>query len=60
MLNHIIVTYDSISNEFTYARKHHPSPNNFIPILRCINCGTFIGLDNGTDVEITHEGIKST
>jgi hypothetical protein len=60
MLNHIIVTYDSISNKFTYARKHHPSPNNFKSILRCINCGNFIGFDNGTDIEITHEGIKST
>ena len=50
MLNHIIVTYDSISNKFTYAKKHHPSQNNFKSILRCINCGCFIGFDNGTDI----------
>ena len=59
LVNHVIIIYDSISNKFTFTRKHHPSPNNFTTILSCINCGNFIGFDNGTDIEITHEGIKS-
>ena len=60
MVNHVLIIYDSISNKFTFTRKHHPSPNDFTTILNCINCGNFIGFDNGTDIEITHEGIKST
>ena len=59
MVNHVLIIYDSISNKFTFTRKHHPSPNDFTTILSCINCGNFIGFDNGTDIEITHEGIKS-
>ena len=59
MVNHVLIIYDSISNKFTFTRKHHPSPNDFITILSCINCGNFIGFDNETDIEITHEGIKS-
>jgi hypothetical protein len=59
MVNHVLIIYDSISNKFTFTRKHHPSPNDFTTILNCINCGNFIGFDNGTDIEITHEGIKS-
>ena len=59
LLNHVIVTYDSISNKFTFTRKHHPSPNEFVIILECINCGNFIGFDNGTNIEITHEGVLS-
>ena len=60
MVNHVLIIYDSISNKFTFTRKHQPSPNDFTTILNCINCGNFIGFDNGTDIEITHEGIKST
>ena len=60
MLNHVIVNYDSISNKFSYARKHHPSPNDFTTTLSGITCGNFIGFDNETDIDITHEGIKST
>ena len=59
LLNHVFVTYDSISNKFTFTRKHHPSPYEFVIILECINCGNFIGFDNGTNIEITHEGILS-
>ena len=59
LLNHVFVTYDSISNKFTFTRKHHPSPHEFVIILECINCGNFIGFDNGTNIEITHEGILS-
>ena len=59
MVNHVLIIYDSISNKFTFTRKHQPSPNDFTTILNCINCGNFIGFDNGTDIEITHEGIKS-
>ena len=59
MVNHVIVIYDSITNKFTFSRKHHPSPNSFTSILNCINCGNFIGFDNGTEIEITHEGVKS-
>ena len=59
LTNHIIITYDSISNKFTFTRKHHPSPNAFVIILQCINCGNFIGFDNETETEITHEGTKS-
>ena len=55
MLNRVIVTYDSISNKFTYARKHHPSPKDFTTTLSGITCGSFIGFDNGTDIETTHE-----
>ena len=60
MVNHVIVVYDSISNKFTFSRKHHPSPNNYTTILKCISCGNFIGFDNGMDINITHEGVKST
>jgi len=60
MLNHVIVNYDSISNKFTYARKHQPSTNDFTTTLSGITCGNFIGFDNETDIDITHEGIKST
>jgi hypothetical protein len=59
LVNHVIITYDSISNKFTFTRKHHPSPNEFVIILECINCGNFIGFDNGTNIEITHEGVLS-
>jgi hypothetical protein len=38
---------------------HHPSPNEFVIILSCIGCGSFIRFDIGTDIEITHEGITS-
>ena len=57
--NHVLIIYDSISNKFTFTRKHHPSPNDFITILSCINCGNFIGFVNGTNIEITHEGVLS-
>jgi len=60
MVNHVLVTYDSISNKFTYARKHQPRTNDFTTTLSGITCGNFLGFDNGTDIEITHEGIKST
>lgn len=59
LTNHVFVTYDSISNKFTFTRKHHPSPNEFLIILQCINCGNFIGFDNGSNIEITHEGVVS-
>ena len=59
LVNHVLITYDSISNKFTFTRKHQPSPNEFIIILECINCGNFIGFDNGTNIEITHEGVLS-
>ena len=59
LVNHVIITYDSISNKFTFTRKHHPSPNEFVIILECINCGNFIGFDNGTNIEITHVGVLS-
>ena len=59
LVNHVLITYDSISNKFTFTRKHKPSPNEFIIILECINCGNFIGFDNGTNIEITHEGVLS-
>jgi hypothetical protein len=60
MVNHVLIIYDSISNKFTFTRKHHPSPNNYTTILKCISCGNFIGFDNGIDINITHEGVKST
>ena len=60
MVNHVIVIYDSISNKFTFSRKHHPSPNDYTTILNCINCGNFLGFDNETEIEITHDGVKST
>ena len=60
MVNHVIVLYDSISNKFTFSRKHQPSPNDYITILNCISCGNFLGFDNETYINITHEGIKST
>ncbi len=44
--------------KFTFTRKHQPGPNFFTTILSCINCGKFIGFGNGTDIEITHEGIN--
>ena len=59
LVNHVLITYDSISNKFTFTRKHQPSPNEFIIILECINSGNFIGFDNGTNIEITHEGVLS-
>jgi hypothetical protein len=59
MANHVIVTYDSITNKFLFVRKHHPSPNDYSTILNVVNCGNFIGFDNGNFIEITHEGIKS-
>ena len=59
LVNHVAVTYDSISNKFTFTTKHQPSPNEFTIVLECINCGNFIGFDNGTNIEITHEGILS-
>ena len=59
LVNHVLITYDSISNKFKFIRKHHPSPNEFIIILECLNCGNFIGFDNGTNIEITHEGVLS-
>ena len=59
LVNHVLITYDSISNKFKFTRKHHPSPNEFVIILECINCGNFIGFDNGTNIEITHEGVLS-
>jgi hypothetical protein len=47
MVNHVLIIYDSISNKFTFTRKHHPSPNNYTTILKCISCGNFLGFDNG-------------
>jgi hypothetical protein len=60
MVNHVLIIYDSISNKFTFSRKHHPSPNDNTTILNCISCGNFLGFDNETEIEITHEGVKST
>jgi hypothetical protein len=60
MVNHVLVIYDSISNKFTFTRKHHPSPKDKTTILNCISCGNFLGFDNETEIKITHEGIKST
>jgi hypothetical protein len=59
LVNHILIIYDSISNKFTFTRKHQPSPNEFTIVLECINCGNFIGFDNETNIEITHEGVIS-
>jgi hypothetical protein len=59
MMNHVIVVYDSISNKFTFSRKYQPSTNDFTTTLSGISCGNFIGFDNGIDINITHEGIKS-
>ncbi len=36
MVNHVLIIYDSISNKFTFTRKHHPSPNDYTTILKCI------------------------
>jgi hypothetical protein len=47
MANHVIVTYDSITNKFLFVRKDHPSPNDYSTILNVVNCGNFIGFDNG-------------
>ena len=44
MVNHVIVVYDSISNKFTFSRKHHPSPNNYTTMLSGITYGNFLGL----------------
>ena len=60
MVNHVIIVYDSISNKFTFTRKQQPSTNDFTTTLNCISCGNFLGFDNGTYINITHEGIKST
>ena len=60
MVNHVIVIYDSISNKFTFSRKHHPNPHDYTTILNCISCGNFLGFDNETEIEITHDGVKST
>ncbi len=60
MVNHILVTYDSIANKFTFTRKHQPSTNDFTTTSRGISCCNFIGFDNETDIEITYEGVKST
>ncbi len=60
MVNHVLIIYDSISNKFTYTRKHHPSPINYTTILKCKSCWNFLGFDNETEIEITHEGVKST
>ena len=59
MVNHVLVTYDSIANKFTFTRKHQPSTNDFTTTLSGISCGNFIGFDNGIDIDITHDGIKS-
>ena len=36
-----------------------PTRVEFVIILECINCGNFIGFDNGTTIEIKHEGVLS-
>jgi hypothetical protein len=59
MVNHVLIIYDSISNKFTFTRKHHPSPNDYTTILKCISFGNVLGFDNNTEIEITHEGVKS-
>ncbi len=60
MVNHVLIKYDSISNKFTLTRKHQPSQNDYTTIFKCISFGIFLGFDNETDIEITHEGINST
>ncbi len=42
-----------------YARKHQPSPNDFTTTLSGITSGNYLRVDDGTDIHITHEGIKS-
>jgi hypothetical protein len=60
MFNHVIVICDSISNKFTFSRKHYPSQIDYTKILNCVSCGIFLGFDNDTESEITHDGVKST
>ncbi len=60
MVNNVLIIYDSISNKFTCTRKHRPSPNDYTTILNCLSCGNFLGFDNETEIEITHEGVIST
>ena len=60
MVNHVLIIYDSISNKFSFTRKHQPSPNDYTIILKCVSCGNFLGFDNETEIEITHDGVKST
>jgi hypothetical protein len=57
MVNHVLVTYDSMANKFTFTRKHQPSTNDFTTALRGISCCNFIGF---VDIDITYEGVKST
>ena len=59
LVNHIVVKYDSISNKFTYTRKYEPNPSAFTIILKCTNCGNFVGFDNETNIEITYAGVQS-
>ena len=59
LVNHVAVTYDSISNKFTYTRKYQPSPSAFTIVLECTNCGNFVGFDNETNTEITYAGVQS-
>ncbi len=60
MVNHVLIIYDSKSHKFTLTRKHPPSPSDYTTILSCISCGNFLGFDNETETEITHEGINAT
>jgi hypothetical protein len=60
IVNHVIVIYDSISNNFTFSRKHHPSPNDYPTILNCISCCDFLGIkwliyEDGSGDEVEDE-----
>ncbi len=46
IVNHVLIIHDSISNKFTFTRKHQPSPNDHTTILNCISCGNFLGFYN--------------
>ncbi len=57
ILNNYMVNH--VSNKFTFTRKHQPSTNNFTTTLSDISSGNFIGFDNGIDINITNDGVKS-
>ncbi len=59
MVNHVLVACDSISNKFTFARKHQACPNDFTTKLSGVTSCNFLEFKKGTDINITHEGIKS-
>ena len=60
---YIIITYDKVKNKFFYVRNPlfiEDTLTNYKLYICPINCGSFLGIENNIEFEITFAGVYST